>query len=235
MSTDAINATKPVYAALDSASTGVAASRVPTKALGQDDFLKLLVSQFTNQDPTNPKSDSEFIAQMTQFSALEQSKAMQAQLVKLGDQQKLADARNMIGSQVRLQAEDGTIVEGEVSDLRIQDGAPKLVVDGALYSPDQVIAVAPGVNPLQAGISQLATQLPSATQSVQSEVARLRADQQISQAYSMIGRAVSLQGDSSPVTGYVTGVQIVAGMPQVVVNGQAYDVSRVTGVAQAGQ
>lgn len=43
----------------------------PTQSLGQMDFLNLMVEQLKNQDFNNPQSDTEFIAQMAQFSALE--------------------------------------------------------------------------------------------------------------------------------------------------------------------
>ncbi len=48
--------------------------------LGKDDFLKLLVTQLSNQDPLDPQSNEQYIAQLAQFSALEQAQNMNATL-----------------------------------------------------------------------------------------------------------------------------------------------------------
>jgi len=48
------------------------ASAQPTKELGKEAFLKILVTQLQNQDPTQPMQDGEFITQMSQLSVLEQ-------------------------------------------------------------------------------------------------------------------------------------------------------------------
>ncbi len=50
--------------------------------LGKDDFLKLLIAQLTNQDPLNPASNTEFVAQLAQFSTLEQMALMNNNLEK---------------------------------------------------------------------------------------------------------------------------------------------------------
>ena len=47
--------------------------RSPKKVLDQDDFLELLITQFSTQDPLNPVTDTAFIAQMAEFTALELS------------------------------------------------------------------------------------------------------------------------------------------------------------------
>lgn len=53
--------------------TGTAAAKRNTGSdLGKDEFLKILIVQLQNQDPLNPMDDKEFIAQMAQFTALEQ-------------------------------------------------------------------------------------------------------------------------------------------------------------------
>ena len=48
--------------------------------MGQDTFLKLLITQLRNQDPLKPMEDREFIAQMAQFSSLEQMQNMNKNL-----------------------------------------------------------------------------------------------------------------------------------------------------------
>ncbi|MBT3276089.1 MAG: flagellar hook assembly protein FlgD, partial [Spirochaetales bacterium] len=51
--------------------------------LGKDDFMKILITQLTHQDPTEPMKDTEFIAQMAQFSTLEQITNMTQDFSKL--------------------------------------------------------------------------------------------------------------------------------------------------------
>lgn len=51
-----------------------------TEALGRDAFLQLLTTQLAHQDPLQPQADGEFIAQLAQFSSLEQLTDMRATL-----------------------------------------------------------------------------------------------------------------------------------------------------------
>jgi flagellar basal-body rod modification protein FlgD len=51
--------------------------------MGRDAFLKLLVTQLQHQDPTQPQADGEFLAQLAQFSSLEQLTQMQQTLEKI--------------------------------------------------------------------------------------------------------------------------------------------------------
>lgn len=72
--------------------------------LGKDEFLKILMAQLQNQDPTNPMKDNEFIAQMAQFSSLEQMTNMtQAfETFASGQQQtQLIQYNTFVGKQVK--------------------------------------------------------------------------------------------------------------------------------------
>ena len=60
-----------------------AVSSAGTSSLGQDTFLRLLTTQLQNQDPTNPVSNEEFIAQLAQFSSLEELQGISSGLDSL--------------------------------------------------------------------------------------------------------------------------------------------------------
>ncbi len=71
------------------------------KALGRDAFLKLLVAQLKNQDPLKPQDNSAFVAELAQFSSLEQSMGVNDRLDQMMLQnQGLANSNvvNMVGS-----------------------------------------------------------------------------------------------------------------------------------------
>ncbi|MCC6729244.1 MAG: flagellar hook capping protein [Chthonomonadales bacterium] len=66
-----------------SAASSAAQSAGGGRHLGQTEFLSLLVTQLTNQDPMSPQEDKEFVAQMAQFSALEAANQTSAALSRL--------------------------------------------------------------------------------------------------------------------------------------------------------
>lgn len=118
-----------------------ASTRIPSQVLGQQDFLNLLVAQLSAQDPMNPKKDTDFIAQMAQFSALEQSKDMKSSLAAMSAQQDLLQANALLGREVNLQINKDTSVTGVVSAVNIEAGTPKIVVNGTAYEMGKLISV----------------------------------------------------------------------------------------------
>ena len=123
--------------------TEVSEDRVPSKTLTQNDFLKLLVAQMTQQDPLNPKSDIEKIPQMVSFTQLEQSKNMQADIASLRGQQEILQANSLLGRTVEIQDESKAVITGPVTAVQMEEGTPKLVVNGARYALGDLLSIQP--------------------------------------------------------------------------------------------
>ncbi|WP_411830321.1 flagellar hook capping FlgD N-terminal domain-containing protein [Paenibacillus alba] len=66
--------------------------------LGKDDFLKILITQLQNQDPTQPLQDKEFIAQMAQFTSVEQLTNMAGEMKLM--RQSLGFVSGLIGKSI---------------------------------------------------------------------------------------------------------------------------------------
>ena len=95
--------------------------------LGQEDFLEILLTQLTYQDPLEPLDNQEFIAQLAQFSALQQTSEINTKLEGLQQIGSANQAVTLIGRTVQVQTDTGFAV-GLVSTATYRDGVPKLVV-----------------------------------------------------------------------------------------------------------
>jgi flagellar basal-body rod modification protein FlgD len=121
-------------------------TRQVKKSLGQDDFLQLLVAQLANQDPLAPTSDTEFIAQLAQFSSLEQMQSMNQAM--LATQQAMLNSQvyGMVGKHVYVstpnEAGEDVLVFGKVDGVLYENGTQYLVVGEGKYLLSDVVGVA---------------------------------------------------------------------------------------------
>ncbi len=106
--------------------------------LNKDAFMQLLVAQMKNQDPTEPTSNEQFIAQLAQFSSLEEMQGVNENLVALAALQQgnalmsqLTNASALIGNNVTYTDEYGDSISGEVEAVRLEGGQAVLQVGGA--------------------------------------------------------------------------------------------------------
>ena len=74
--------------------------KAATQELGSVDFMKLIIAQMQNQNPLDPQKDSDFMAQMAQFEALNQMKAMAQGMKVLQGVNELSSATSMLGKTV---------------------------------------------------------------------------------------------------------------------------------------
>jgi Flagellar hook capping protein len=132
----------PVTAATTGYETQTTTSTLPPKTLSQEDFFQLLIAQMTAQDPMNPLSNAEFMGQMAQFSALEQTRSLETTISKMRNEQQMLQANTLIGRDVSIQ-DDGTTVMGTVSSVLLEKGVPKVVVDGTAYDLSKVVTISP--------------------------------------------------------------------------------------------
>jgi flagellar basal-body rod modification protein FlgD len=112
--------------------------------LGKDDFLKLLVGQMKNMDPLGAggKDPSDTMAQMTQYSMLEQMQNLNASTQALAAQTKLSSTIGLIGHSVTYSDDQGNPVQGQVETVQTAGSKVTLTIDGkAGIDPTTVIEV----------------------------------------------------------------------------------------------
>ncbi|RYF69033.1 MAG: flagellar hook capping protein [Comamonadaceae bacterium] len=108
-------------------SSGTAAPANPSQALGLEDFLKILLTQLNYQDPLKPMDNQEFMAQMAQFTSLEQTQRLNDKIDQLITNQAALQSVGLIGRAVDVQTATGK-VSGTVASLSLQGDSPLVTV-----------------------------------------------------------------------------------------------------------
>jgi flagellar basal-body rod modification protein FlgD len=120
-------------------------------ALGKDAFMELLVTQLKNQDPMEPTQNTEMIAQLAQFSSLEQMQEVNDNIVGLAVLQQgnallsqLTSSSALINQHVKY-VDPSTNLEawGRVASVKIEDGLALLNIGGADVPLANVIEIGP--------------------------------------------------------------------------------------------
>jgi flagellar basal-body rod modification protein FlgD len=124
---------------VDAFNKSIQKGRMPNQSLGKDDFLKILITQLSHQDPTAPMEDKEFIGQMAQFSTLEQMTGMASDFSRLADLLSGGEAVSSLGRSVEI-VEGDRVIQGTVRAVS-RGAVPEVLVNGAYYQWDQVTKV----------------------------------------------------------------------------------------------
>ena len=119
-------------------------------------FLNLMLQQLQNQDPTEPTSNTEWLAQLAQYSSLEQMTSMNEGLSNcmnyiaalyndMGTSSEISQTLSLIGKEVTIKDPDdksgATKITGKVTEANFEDGTGKVKVDDKFYSIANIISV----------------------------------------------------------------------------------------------
>lgn len=125
---------------------------VPQRKVGsdldKDDFLTLLMTQLQNQDPLSPMEDTDFIAQMAQFSSLEEMSA-------LSSSYEVTQGFSLVGKNVKAKFVDGYSTEyitGIVDKVSVENGEVYATIDSKQVKVSDVLEVYNNSNDLKEDI-----------------------------------------------------------------------------------
>lgn len=130
--------------ALSSLNSPGKATTNPKSQLKTDDFIKMMVTQLQQQDPTQPAKNGELLQQMSQIGQLQSSQALQTSLQSLVLQNNIGSASNMIGKTIEgNDSTTGEKISGTVKSVRVEKGNVLLgLEDGTELAMSQIISIA---------------------------------------------------------------------------------------------
>lgn len=113
---------------IDAVAAATQASASPIQqSLNQQDLIKLLLAQLSNQDPMQPVNNTQFLAQMAQFALLSEEQQSNANLQQLAFIGSASESMNLLGRQVQFVANSGA-ENGQVTAVNFTKAGPQLTV-----------------------------------------------------------------------------------------------------------
>jgi flagellar basal-body rod modification protein FlgD len=113
----------------------------PALGLGKDAFMKMLLSQIRYQNPLDPVNNTDFIAQLAQFSSLEAMQNLQATMQDQAKVSNLSAGASMIGREIKIQGPEDAFLFGIVDGVEQTGGQVFLRVGETLVKMSQVLEV----------------------------------------------------------------------------------------------
>jgi flagellar basal-body rod modification protein FlgD len=112
--------------------------------LGKDAFLRILLAQMRNQDPLNPTDGAAMVAQLAQFSTLEQMQNLNEKLDSLVNLQLLGELSSLIGRRVSFLDGEGELQTGKVESILWRGDHSVLKVNEDAVLLGQIIEIGEG-------------------------------------------------------------------------------------------
>lgn len=125
---------------------GTGLGELTRSGVSQEDFIRLFLTQLNFQDPLEPVDNREFLAQLAQFTSVEQLRTLGENIDALLGVQASGQALGLLGRSVEVSTESGSVI-GQVTTLNYRSGRPLLSVTQANgnvlpdVSPSQILIV----------------------------------------------------------------------------------------------
>jgi flagellar basal-body rod modification protein FlgD len=116
----------PVKGSSSNSSSGTSASAANPYNLQPSDFIKLMVTQLENQDPTQPTSNQDLLTQMSQIGQLESSTSLQTTMTNVSLQSQVGSASALIGKEVTGVDASNNASSGVVNSVSVAGGSVTL-------------------------------------------------------------------------------------------------------------
>lgn len=115
-------------------------TNIGKSTLGYDEFLKLLTAEMQYQDPLEPTSNTDYVAQMATFSQLEATLSMKESLTTSSDNTIKSMANQLVGQEVVVEDDESKTgyADGMVDYVMYEDGEIYISVNDKLYSIDKL-------------------------------------------------------------------------------------------------
>ncbi|HET6423835.1 MAG TPA: flagellar hook capping FlgD N-terminal domain-containing protein [Planctomycetaceae bacterium] len=116
--------------------------KIGFSGMTSEDFMKLLITQLQNQDPSNPMDSDQLLNQVSQMRSLQANLELESAMKGLTLSQQLSSASNLIGKTITAVTGDQDVtVKGEVESVLVKDGKTLLRVDGQNIPMDDITGV----------------------------------------------------------------------------------------------
>lgn len=102
--------------------------QVNNSKISQEDFIKLFLAQLQFQDPMEPLNNREFLAQLAQFSVLEQTRLSNENLTTIATLNSSDQAVSLLGKNVEVETESGTPFNGVIEAVHFSSQGASLTI-----------------------------------------------------------------------------------------------------------
>ena len=135
--------TGSVSSASSSSSSSSSTYADPLQDVSMNDFLKLLVTELQNQDPTSPMDNTQILQQVSQIKAIESNQRLSDTLTSMQTQQNLVAASALLQKTVTGLDDKGSKISGTVDKVTVDSSGVKVCVGTNTLSLSNISEVDP--------------------------------------------------------------------------------------------